>query len=73
MGAGAIDTFLGVGAPWERYGARGVISVSSEPKPGDILDTGVGLFLYLISELLGKRWDRGTTIAGRGTWYQKEY
>ena len=53
-----------VGAPCERYGAWGVISVSSEPKPGDILDTGGGgLFLCLISESLGKRWDRGTTIA----------
>ena len=31
-----------VGAPCERYGAQGVISVSTEPKPGDILDTGEG-------------------------------
>ena len=23
-----------------------------------------------VSESLGKRWDRGTTIAGRGTWYK---
>ena len=52
-----------VGAPFKRYGARGVISVSSEPKPGDILDTGGGGCFCLISESLGKRWDRGTTIA----------
>ena len=38
----------GVGAPCERYGARGVISVWSEPKPGDILDTwGWGCFFVL--------------------------
>ena len=42
MGAGTIATLLGCGAPCERYGARGVISVSSEPKPGDILNTGRG-------------------------------
>ena len=29
-------------APCERYGAWGVISVGSDPKPGDILDTGGG-------------------------------
>ena len=40
MGAGTIATLLGCGASCERYGAWGVISVSSEPKPGDILDTG---------------------------------
>ena len=58
MGAGTIATLLGCGAPYERYRARGVISVSSGPKPGDILDTGGGvLFLCLISESLGKRWD----------------
>ena len=36
-----------VGAPCESGGgggARGVISLSSEPKPGKILDTGRGLF-----------------------------
>ena len=65
MGAGTTATLLwyGGGASCEGYGARGIISVSSEPKPGDILDTGWGLFLTLISESLGKRWDRGTTIA----------
>ena len=42
MGAGTIATLLGCGAPCERYGARGVFSVSSEPKPGDILDTWGG-------------------------------
>ena len=39
-GAGAIATLLGCGAPCERFGAWGVIPVWSEPKPGDILDTG---------------------------------
>ena len=56
-----------MGAPCERYGALGVISVSSEPSPGDILDTGEA---GAVSESLGKRWDRGTTIAGMGTWYK---
>ena len=42
MGSGTIATLLGCGAPCERYGTRAVISVSSEPKPGDILDTGGG-------------------------------
>ena len=54
-------------APCERYGALGVISVSSEPNPGDILDTGGG---GAVSESFCKRWDRGTTVAGRGTWYK---
>ena len=58
-------------APCEIYGACGVILVSSEPKPADILDTGGGvLFLCFISESLGIRWNRGTNIAGRGTWYK---
>ena len=50
----------------------GVISVRSEPKPGDILDTGEGAVSCLISESLGKRWDRDTTstIAARGTRYK---
>ena len=39
MGSGTIATLLGCGAPCERYGTRVVISVSREPKPGDILDT----------------------------------
>ena len=39
------------------------ISVSSEPKPGGLLDTGGGGFLSLISELLGKRGDGGTIMA----------
>ena len=37
-----LEPRLGCGAPCERYGAWGVISVSSEPKSGDILDTGGG-------------------------------
>ena len=51
MGAGTIATLLGVGAPCERYGARGAISVSSEPKLGDILDTAGGGCFFV----LGKR------------------
>ena len=49
-----------VGTPCERYGALGVISVSSEPKPSDILDSGGGgcFFVLFVSESLGKRWDR---------------
>ena len=39
-GGGHLSYIVGVWAPCERYGAWGVISVSSEPKPGDILDTG---------------------------------
>ena len=75
MGAGTIATLLGCGAPCERYWARGVISVRSEPKPGNILDTGGGAVSCLISESLGKRWDRGTTgtIAARGTRYKYKY
>ena len=56
-----------MGALCERYGALGVISVSSEPNPGDILDTGGG---GTVSESLGKRFDPDITIAGRGTWYK---
>ena len=36
------------------------LSVSSEPKPSDILDSGGGgcFFVLFVSESLGKRWDR---------------
>ena len=38
----------GVGAPCERYGARSVISVWSEPKPDGILDTGGGGCFFVL-------------------------
>ena len=42
MGAGTITTLSGVGAPCQRYGALDFFSVSNEPKPGGIQDTGGG-------------------------------
>ena len=46
MWAGTIATLSNVGV-W-MYGARGVISGSSEPKPGDILDTGGGGCFFVL-------------------------
>ena len=37
-----------MGAPCERYGAQGIISVLSEPKLGDILDTGGGGCFFVL-------------------------
>ena len=63
MGAGTIATLLGVSGHLVRGMGFGVIFWYPVNQNQVIYWTqGEGLFLCLISESLGKRWERGTTI-----------